>query len=68
MRGVAAALRPMSMAAVRRCGAAVGRVAHAVDAFHRDIARDNLAHAFPTRTDAERRAIARDMFAHFGSV
>ena len=68
VRGVAAALTPMSMAAVRRCGAALGRFVHAMDAFHRDIARENLAHAFPTRSDAERRAIAREMFAHFGSV
>jgi len=68
VRGLVAALAPLSMAAVRRSGAALGRFVHAVDAFHRDIARDNLAHAFSTRSEAERRAIAREMFAHFGSV
>jgi KDO2-lipid IV(A) lauroyltransferase len=68
VRALAAATGPMSMATVRRCGAAVGRLVYSADAFHRDIARENLAHAFPTRSDAERRAIARDMFAHFGAV
>ena len=68
VRGLAAATAPLSMATVRRCGNAVGRLVHAVDAFHRDIAHENLAHAFPTRSDAERRAIARDMFGHFGAV
>ena len=68
VRGLVAALAPLSMATVRRSGAALGRFVHTVDAFHRDIARENLAHAFPTRSDAERRAIARAMFAHFGSV
>jgi KDO2-lipid IV(A) lauroyltransferase len=58
----------MSMGTARRWGARVGRLAHAADAFHRDIARENLAHAFPSRSDAERRALTRDMFEHFGSL
>jgi KDO2-lipid IV(A) lauroyltransferase len=32
------------------------------------VALDNVAHAFPTKTDAERRALVRAMFAHFGSL
>jgi KDO2-lipid IV(A) lauroyltransferase len=39
-----------------------------VDGFHRGIARENLARAFPSRTASERRALTRDMFAHFGSL
>jgi KDO2-lipid IV(A) lauroyltransferase len=43
-------------------------VVHAADAFHRDIARENLARAFPARSEAQRRVLTRDMFAHFGSL
>ena len=39
-----------------------------MDGFHRRIALTNLAHAFPTRSASERRAIARAMFAHFGRL
>ena len=53
VKGLSAAVSPMSMATARRCGAAVGRLVHAVDAFHRDIARENLARAFPSRTAAD---------------
>jgi KDO2-lipid IV(A) lauroyltransferase len=49
-------------------GALVGRVLYAVDGTHRRIAQRNLAVAFPVRPEAERRAIARDTFAHFGRV
>ena len=68
VKTLSAAIAPLSMAAARRCGAALGRMVHAADAFHRDIARENLARAFPSRTAAERRALTRDMFAHFGSL
>jgi KDO2-lipid IV(A) lauroyltransferase len=63
---IAVALLPMG--AVRRLGAGLGRLAYALDAGHRRIALDNLAAAFPARSDAERRALARAMFAHFGSL
>ena len=59
---------PMSMATARRCGAAVGSLAHAVDRFHRDIALENLARAFPSRASGDRKALTRDMFRHFGSL
>src|SRR5688572_26905278 len=66
--GIAAAVRALPMPVVRACGAALGRAAYHVDWFHRRVALDNMAHAFPTKTDAERRALARAMFAHFGSL
>jgi KDO2-lipid IV(A) lauroyltransferase len=56
------------MSLVRGAGAALGRVAYGVDAFHRRIALDNLAQAFPSKSAAERRALARAMFSHFGSL
>jgi KDO2-lipid IV(A) lauroyltransferase len=39
-----------------------------VDGFHRRIALENLAHAFPARPEVERRALAKAMFAHFGGL
>jgi KDO2-lipid IV(A) lauroyltransferase len=68
VRAVAGAVRLLPVTVVRRGGAALGRAACAVDRFHRTIALDNLAHAFPSRSDGERRALARAMFAHFGSL
>ena len=68
VRAIAAAVRVLPMPAVRACGAALGRAAYYVDRFHRRVALDNMAHAFPTKTDGERRALARAMFAHFGSL
>jgi KDO2-lipid IV(A) lauroyltransferase len=56
------------MALVRSIGAALGRIAYFVDGAHRRIALANMASAFPARTDRERRAMARAMFAHFGSL
>jgi KDO2-lipid IV(A) lauroyltransferase len=67
-RTIGAIVRPLPMSVVRACGRGLGRVVHLVDIFHRRIALTNLAHAFPTRSASERRAIARAMFAHFGGL
>ena len=68
VRLVAAIVSLLPMSAVRRCGAMLGRIAYLVDGTHRRIALENLAAAFPSRPEAERRALARAMFAHFGSL
>ena len=68
VRVVAAIVALLPMAVVRRIGASIGRVAYVVDGHHRRIAIENLTAAFPARPDAERRAFARAMFAHFGSL
>ena len=68
VRIVSACLRLLPMTAVRACGEMLGRTVALVDGFHRRIALDNLAHAFPTRTPAEREAVCRAMFAHFGRL
>jgi KDO2-lipid IV(A) lauroyltransferase len=67
-RIVAAGVRLLPMSVVRACGGALGRAVYVVDGFHRRIALANLAQAFPTRSAAERRVIARVMFAHFGRL
>ncbi len=68
VRLVAAIVSLLPMRVVRRCGAGLGRLAHALDRSHRRIALENLAAAFPSRPEAERRMLARAMFAHFGSL
>jgi KDO2-lipid IV(A) lauroyltransferase len=65
---MAAGMGLLPMPAVRACGTALGRAVYAVDRFHRRIALENLAHAFPARTEAERRDVARAMFLHFGRL
>jgi len=68
VRVVAAIVALLPMAVVRRIGASIGHVAYGVDRHHRRIAIENLTAAFPAQPDAERRAFARAMFAHFGSL
>jgi Kdo2-lipid IVA lauroyltransferase/acyltransferase len=65
---VAGVVRLLPMTLVRSCGAILGRLAYRLDRFHRRIAIDNLAHAFPSRSEGELRALAREMFAHFGRL
>jgi len=49
-------------------GRIVGFIFYVFDATHRRVALENLAAAFPRRSQAERRAIVRAMFAHFGCL
>jgi Kdo2-lipid IVA lauroyltransferase/acyltransferase len=56
----------LPMSAVRVAGGALGRAVYAIAPFHRRIAVENLAHAFPARPASELNALAREMFAHFG--
>jgi KDO2-lipid IV(A) lauroyltransferase len=67
VRIVTGIVSPLPMTAVRACGGMLGRVVYVVDSFHRRIAIENLAQAFPTRTPLEISRLAREMFAHFGS-
>jgi len=64
-RGSVGAL-PMPVAVA--AGTVLGRAFHAIDGTHRRLALKNLEAAFPSRPAAERAAIARDMFAHFGRL
>jgi KDO2-lipid IV(A) lauroyltransferase len=53
---------------LRVLGTAVGYLFYLFDRAHRRVASDNLAAAFPLRSPAERRAIVRAVFAHFGQL
>jgi len=68
VRVIAASVSVLPMPAARAVGAGLGRLVYYVDASHRRIALENLAAAFPGRPVAERGALARAMFAHFGSL
>jgi KDO2-lipid IV(A) lauroyltransferase len=61
-------VRPLPTWLVRGLGRGIGRIAYALDGARRRIAVQNLSHAFPGRSDAEHRALARAMFAHFGAL
>lgn len=63
---VKGALRLVPHAWARGLGRGLGRVAHAVDARHRRIARRNFALAFPELPAAEHRRLTRECFANFG--
>ncbi|HEY2434642.1 MAG TPA: lysophospholipid acyltransferase family protein [Vicinamibacterales bacterium] len=64
-RGLA---RVSPMPLVLAAGTALGWLFGTFDRPHRRLALKNLAAAFPGRPPAERAAIARDMFAHFGRL
>ena len=53
---------------VRAWGSALGLAFYVLDRSHRRVALANLAECFPARSAAERRAIARATFKHFGRV
>jgi KDO2-lipid IV(A) lauroyltransferase len=55
-------------AVVRGLGAGLGYLFYTIDVPHRRVAATNLAHALPSRSERERRAIARAMFGHFGRL
>ena len=65
MRAVAA-VTPYSL--LWLLGTAVGCLFYVFDGAHRRVAAENLAAAFPRRSRAERHAIVRAMFGHFGRL
>jgi KDO2-lipid IV(A) lauroyltransferase len=65
---VVAAARVLPMSAVLGAGTLLGRAFYLFDRGHRRLAVKNLRAAFPVRTEPECRAIARQMFSHFGRL
>jgi Kdo2-lipid IVA lauroyltransferase/acyltransferase len=61
-------IRHLPWGVVSAWGKAVGAAFYAFDRPRRRVALDNLARAFPRRAAAERRAIARAVFRHFGRM
>jgi KDO2-lipid IV(A) lauroyltransferase len=54
--------------AVRRFGRRLGRLGHALDQHHRELAMRNLAAAMPGLGEAERAGVVRRCYEHFGSA
>jgi KDO2-lipid IV(A) lauroyltransferase len=65
---VVAVVRVLPMRAVLAAGTVLGRAFDLFDRAHRRLAIENLRTAFPVRTEPECRAIAREMFSHFGRL
>ena len=65
---VRGALRWMPHVAAGALGTAIGTLFYVLDARHRRLAIANLEAAFPSRSRAECRSIARRTFAHFGRL
>ena len=61
-------VRMLPMRSVLALGTGLGRLFHALDRGHRRLALRNLEGAFPVRPEEERKAIAREMFGHFGRL
>ena len=68
VRSLVAIVRVMPDSLVRASGTLLGLAFYTLDGAHRRIAHRNLAAAFPARSEADRRAIARAAFAHFGRL
>ena len=68
VRTLLTAVRFMPPALVRCTGTLLGLAFYAIDGTHRRVADTNLANAFPQRSAAQRRAIARHAFEHFGRL
>lgn len=61
-------VRALPHKAARGAGAAVGSLAHRLDARHRNVALANVAAALPELDEAARRRLVRDCFRHFGGM
>jgi len=68
VRAVVGAVRRLPIRLVLTAGTWLGRAFYLFDGPHRRLAIGNLQAAFPLRSPAECRAIARGMFAHFGRL
>lgn len=64
--GVRAVVALLPRSWVRAAGTGIGLFFYAVDGGHRRLAVSQLRAAFPTRSEAECRSIARRTFVHFG--
>jgi KDO2-lipid IV(A) lauroyltransferase len=66
--GLIQLVRIMPFQVVDGCGAVLGLAFYVLDRAHRRVAERNVEAAFPTRSAAERTAIVRGAFRHFGKL
>jgi KDO2-lipid IV(A) lauroyltransferase len=66
VRLVVCVIQALSLAAARKSGQFLALLAYRIDRRHREVARDNLLHAFPGRyTEGELQDMVRATFRHF---
>jgi KDO2-lipid IV(A) lauroyltransferase len=69
VRSAVCIMQALSLPAARKFGAVLAWLAYRIDRRHRDVARDNLRHAYPGRfTEAELDDMVRSIFQHFCTV
>lgn len=68
IRAIQVILRLLPRRLALGVGRGVGFLAHALDARHRQVARENLRACFPEIAGPRLEEITRDCFAHFGTV
>lgn len=68
VRAVGGVVRVLPDVGVHAAGRMLGSTFYALDRAHRRVALANLAQCFPSRSERERRRIARRMFQHFGTL
>jgi lauroyl/myristoyl acyltransferase len=65
-RGLIGGLQALPLPWVARLGRAAGGLAHALDARHRRVARENLRLCFPEMSEPDRRRLAKENFRRIG--
>ncbi|MGE0449698.1 MAG: lysophospholipid acyltransferase family protein [Vicinamibacterales bacterium] len=68
VRAVVGLVRVLPFRAVEACGTTLGLAFYLFDRPHRRVAERNVAAAFPAKPPADRRAIVRGAFEHFGRL
>jgi Kdo2-lipid IVA lauroyltransferase/acyltransferase len=69
VRLVVCVVQALSLSAARRTGAFLAWLAYHIDRRHREVARENLQHAFPGRyTETELRQMVQATYRHFCTV
>ena len=68
VRAVVALVSRMPLRLVLVVGTLLGRAFYTLDNAHRRLAMGNLIASFPFRSESECRAIAKQMFSHFGRL
>ncbi len=61
-------VRALPHRGARGTGAALGSLAHRLDARHRRVALENVAAAFPELSENDRRRLVLDCYRHFGGM
>jgi Kdo2-lipid IVA lauroyltransferase/acyltransferase len=68
VRTFVALIQALPMSIALGCADGLAWLAYRVDRRHRKVAQENLAHAFPQKSEAERTQIVRNCYRHFSRM